>query len=80
MSMKLSTVCAVAALAATALPCPASAYCRGCVIEPAPAVVEALALSAHAEAPPIPQASCHTEVQKRWSKGRARFRRIEICE
>jgi hypothetical protein len=78
--MKLSTVCAVAALVVTALPCPASAYCRGCVIEPTPPVVQALAISARAEAPPAPEASCHTEVQKRRSNGRFRFHRVEICE
>ena len=29
----LTLICAVAALAATALACPAQAYCRGCVVE-----------------------------------------------
>jgi hypothetical protein len=79
----LTFACAVAALAAAALPFPAGAYCRGCVIE-APAAAtsgELLALTARAEAPPVTiKASCHFEKQKRVVDGRTRWRRVEICE
>jgi hypothetical protein len=78
----LTLVCAVAAFAATALPFPAQAYCRGCVIE-APKVgsAELLALTARAEAPPVTiKASCHFEKQKQVAKGRVTWRRVEICE
>jgi hypothetical protein len=78
----LTLVCAVAAFAATALPCPANAYCRGCVIEtPAAGNAELLALTARAEAPPVTiQPSCHFEKQKHVANGRTRWRRVEICE
>jgi hypothetical protein len=78
----LTLVCAVAALAATALPFPAGAYCRGCVIEtPKMESAELLALTAHAEAPPIAiRASCHVEKQKHVVNGRPKWRRVEICE
>jgi hypothetical protein len=79
----LTLVCAVAALVAAALPFPASAYCRGCVIEtPAAATsAEMLALTARAEAPPVTvKASCHFEKRKDIVNGRARWRRVEICE
>ena len=74
----LTLACAVAALAATALPCPAHAYCRGCVIEtPKAGSAELLALTARAEAPPVTiQASCHVEKQKQVG----RWRRVKICE
>jgi hypothetical protein len=83
----LTLVCAVAAFAAAALPFPAQdtalAYCRGCVIETPPAVTNAelLALTAHAEAPPVTiRASCHAEKQRRTVNGRTKWRRVEICE
>ena len=74
----LTLVCAVAALAATALPIPATAYCRGCVVEtPKVGSAELLALTARAEAPPVAiKASCHFEKQKLGS----RWRRVKICE
>jgi hypothetical protein len=78
-------VCAVAALAATALlfaaPESASAYCRGCVVEPSQTEKAELVASAHAEAPVLPPvASCHLEKQLRPSKGPHRWRFVEICE
>jgi hypothetical protein len=74
----LTLACAVAALAAAALPFPASAYCRGCVIEtPKMGSAELLALTARAEAPPVTiKTSCHFEKQKLG----ARWRRVKICE
>jgi hypothetical protein len=74
----LTLVYAVAAFAATALPFPAHAYCRGCVIEtPTVGSAELLAMTARAEAPPVTiQASCHVEKQKHG----ARWRRVKICE
>jgi len=80
---RLTMVCAVAALAATALPFAlthsALAYCRGCVIEPAQTRNAELVASAHAEAPaPPPVASCHLEKQA--SQGRHRRHFVEICE
>jgi hypothetical protein len=71
-------VCAVAAFAATALPFPAGAYCRGCVIEtPKMGSNELLALTARAEAPPVTiKTSCHVEKQKHGAK----WRRVKICE
>jgi hypothetical protein len=78
----LILVSAVAAFAATALPFPANAYCRGCVIEtPKMSSAELLALTARAEAPPVTiRASCHVEKQKQVVNGRAKWRRVEICE
>lgn len=79
----LTLVCAVAAVVAAALPCPAGAYCRGCVIEtPNTATgAEALALTARAEAPPVTiKASCHSEKQRHVVNGRTRWRHVEICE
>jgi hypothetical protein len=78
----LTLVCAVAAFAATALPFPADAYCRGCVIEtPKMGSAELLALTARAEAPPVTiRASCHIEKQKHVANGRLKWRRVEICE
>ena len=74
----LTLICAVAAFAATALPFPASAYCRGCVIEtPKTGSAELLAMTARAEAPPVTiQSSCHFEKQKHG----VRWRRVKICE
>ena len=74
----LTLVCAVAAFAATALPFPAAAYCRGCVVEtPKAASAELLALTARAEAQPVTiQATCHVEKQKQGT----RWRRVKICE
>ena len=71
-------VYAVAALAAKALPFPANAYCRGCVVEtPNAKSAELLAMTARAQAPPVAiQASCHVEKQKRGT----RWRRVKICE
>jgi hypothetical protein len=75
----LSLICAVAALAATALAFPANAYCRGCVIETPKSDTAAatLALTARAEAPPITiKASCHVEKQIAGAK----VRRVKVCE
>lgn len=74
----LTLVCAVAAFAATALPFPAHAYCRGCVVEtPKVGSAELLAMTARAEAPPFTiKASCHVEKQKRGTG----TRRVKICE
>jgi hypothetical protein len=79
--MRIQTlVCAVAACVAAALPFPAQAYCRGCVIEQPKTTsnTELLALTARAEEPPVMmvQPSCHFEKQKRGTK----WRRVEICE
>ena len=78
----LTLVYAVAAFAATALPFPANAYCRGCAIEtPKMGSAELLALTARAEAPPITiRASCHFEKKKHVVDGRPKWRRVEICE
>jgi hypothetical protein len=74
----LTLVGAVAAFAAAALPIPADAYCRGCVIEPQTAITaDLLALTARAEAPPVTvQPSCHVEKQQHGT----RWRRVKICE
>jgi hypothetical protein len=77
--MRALTLCAVAALAATAFAFSANAYCRGCVIETqkTDSAAAALALAARAEAPPVTiKASCHVERQKRG----ARWRTVKVCE
>ena len=74
MSRKIVAL-AVAALAATALPFPVNAFCRGCVIETADA--------ARAQAfPPgaMNRATCHIEKQRRRINGRYRWRRVEVCD
>ena len=55
--MKLAMICAVAALMAAALSFPATADCRGCVVE-TPAATTTLA-SADASALPIAGPKCH---------------------
>jgi hypothetical protein len=80
--MRLRMVCAVAALAATALPFPERAlgYCRGCVIEPLKVESAALIASADASALPLIEPSCHMEKQRAWKPSRKKWRRVEICE
>jgi hypothetical protein len=80
--MRILTLFAVAALAATAMCFPAQnsalAYCRGCVIEPAAA--KAALASADASSLPVIKVQCHTERQMYRKNGQQKFRRVEVCE